>query len=212
MLVFWTTTYAQVWVRGVCCCWGHDDLTGLINHKEPRYHLGQATTEDYVWVHDPNSAMVCVDVHGFYYNQRQYRYLGSGLPPGAILESSDHAAACALPSMDLYCHLSPWWHSVPGYHWCPCLSSCSCCSWCLCWCLLSVLQQGPSQTMHWNMIGPAELALTVIWEMITPNTNPGITHPMTTVERAEPAPQRRVLPLSFLHLEGPALILTIALR
>lgn len=139
-------------------------------------------------------ALSQLEVHGFYYHQRQCRCLGSGMTPGTILESKDHAAAWTLPSMDLYCHLGPWWHSGPSYCWCPWLSLWSCCSWCLCWCLFSVLQQGPTQTMSWNMMGPVELAPTVIWEMITPIDNPGIKQPMAPVERAEPAPQRKVLP------------------
>lgn len=55
---------------------------------------GILATRDHVWVFDPNAATVFVDVCGFYFYQRMYRYTGVMMPLGPDRSK---------------CPMQPWW-------------------------------------------------------------------------------------------------------
>lgn len=63
----------------------------------------QAAAWGHVWVHSPDAAMVCVDIHGSWYHARPSKCLRSGPPPEVKLLSKGNANLSGL-----YSHLGLW--------------------------------------------------------------------------------------------------------
>lgn len=88
----------------------------------------------HVWVCGPARDRVCVDVCVPCYHPKPWRYLGTGPPPGPMIDVCGHTQNC---------HQRPWWHPGSSCGWGPCLGSWSYCSWDMCWSPWPVLPWGP---------------------------------------------------------------------